>query len=95
MGPYGAFGLLRSVAVVPALRGGGVGRALVADRLAAARAMGLAAVYLLTTTAADYFRRLGFAPAPREEAPHNLAASPEFSGACPTSAKCMVLRLRR
>jgi arsenate reductase len=90
---YGSVGLLRSVAVVPTLRRSGVGRALVADRLAAARARGLTAVYLLTTTAAGYFEKLGFAPTPREGAPAELAASPELSGACPTSATCMVLRL--
>ena len=91
---YGASGLLRSVAVVPALRRSGTGRALVADRLAAAQVRGLDAIYLLTTTAAGYFQTLGFSPAPREEAPADLAASPELSGACPASATCMVLRLR-
>jgi arsenate reductase len=91
---YRTSGLLRSVAVAPALRQSGIGRALVADRLAAARERGLEAVYLLTTSAADYFRRLGFSPAPRDEAPADLAASPELSGACPASATCMVMRLR-
>src|SRR5262249_39656641 len=38
---YGTTGLLRSVAVAPALRRRGTGRALVTDRLAAARARGL------------------------------------------------------
>jgi len=91
---YGISGLLRSVAVAPTLRGCGTGRALVADRLTAARARELDAVYLLTTTAADYFEKLGFAPAPREGVPADLAASPELSSACPSSATCMVLRLR-
>jgi arsenate reductase len=90
---YAAVGLLRSVAVAPALRASGVGRALVEARLAAARAMGLVAVYILTTSAADYFRKFGFSSAPRDEAPAGLAASPEFSGACPASATCMRLRL--
>jgi amino-acid N-acetyltransferase len=89
---YGTSALLRSVAVAPGRRGGGTGRALVADRLAAARAMGLDAVYLLTMGAADYFRRFGFSPVPRESAPVELAASPEFAGACPASAICMVMR---
>ncbi len=91
---YGPVGLLRSVAVLPGLRGGGVGRALVADRLAVARARALDSVYLLTTSAADYFARLGFSAAPREEVPADLALSPELSGACPASAACMVLHLR-
>jgi arsenate reductase len=91
---YGTYGLLRSVAVAPSLRRGGTGRALLADRLAVAHAKGLDATYLLTTTAADYFQRLGFSAAPREEAPAEIAASPEFAGVCPASATCMVLRLR-
>jgi amino-acid N-acetyltransferase len=92
---YGTAGLLRSVAVLSSLRGRGTGRLLVADRLTAARAGGLDAVFLLTTSAADYFESLGFSRGPREEAPAALAASPEFAGACPASATCMVLRLRR
>jgi phosphinothricin acetyltransferase len=91
---YGAVGLLRSVAVAPALRNCGVGSALVEDRLAAARATSLVAVYLLTTSAADYFRNFGFSLAVREGAPADLTASPEFSSACPASATCMQLRLR-
>ncbi|MFT3766407.1 MAG: arsenic resistance N-acetyltransferase ArsN2 [Minicystis sp.] len=92
---YGTTGLLRSVAVAPPHRRGGTGRALVTDRLAAARANGLEAVYLLTTSAADYFRRLGFSPAAREQVPVDLAASPEFAGVCPASATCLVLYVER
>jgi protein-tyrosine-phosphatase/N-acetylglutamate synthase-like GNAT family acetyltransferase len=92
---YGTSGLLRSVTVAPWLRRNGTGRALVADRLARARASGLDAVYLLTTSSADYFRRLGFLPTPKEEAPAEVAASPEFAGACPASATCLVLRPQR
>src|SRR5690349_10279377 len=44
---YDAVGLLRSVAVQPDRRRTGLGRLLVEDRLRAARARGLHAVYLL------------------------------------------------
>jgi amino-acid N-acetyltransferase len=90
---YGRAGLLRSVAVKPSLQLAGIGRALVADQLASARAKRLEAVYLLTTTAADYFPRLGFVPCDREGVPAELASSPEFASVCPASAKCLVLRL--
>jgi len=89
---YGDVGLLRSVAVTGARRGAGVGRLLVANRLAHARESRLSAVYLLTTTASDYFTRLDFAPASRAEVPADLQASEEFARACPASAACLVWR---
>jgi protein-tyrosine-phosphatase/N-acetylglutamate synthase-like GNAT family acetyltransferase len=87
-------GLLRSVAVVATERGRGTGIALVADRLAMARASGIESVYLLTTTASPLFRRFGFADVERASAPDALAASPEFAALCPSSATCMRLILR-
>jgi N-acetylglutamate synthase-like GNAT family acetyltransferase/SAM-dependent methyltransferase len=91
---YGNDGLLRSAAVDPAWRGRGLGQALVRDRIAWARARGLDALYLLTTTAADFFRRSGFAPATRESAPEAIRASREFAQVCPSSAAFMQLPLR-
>ncbi len=82
-------GLLRSVAVERAERQRGTGIALVADRLAAARAASLSRVYLLTTTAAPFFRRFGFVDTPRATAPAALQRTPEFAALCPTSAICM------
>jgi len=86
---HGSAGLLRSVAVRPSHRSAGLGGLLVDDRLAAARRAGLDAVYLLTTTAAEYFRRHGFLELPRAEAPAVLRASTEFASVCPASAVCM------
>lgn len=91
---YGEVGLLRSVAVRREVRGRGLGGVLVADRLDAARATGLTCVFLLTTTASDYFRRWGFANVSREDAPPRLLASPEFASVCPASAACLALPLR-
>lgn len=91
---HGRAGLLRSVAVAPGERGRGTGIALVADRLAAAAASGLASVHLLTTTAAPLFRRFGFAAADRGAAPAELVASPEFAALCPATAAYMRLDLR-
>ena len=82
-------GLLRTVAVAPAERRRGTGLALVADRLTAARDAGVSAVYLLTTTAAPFFRRFGFADADRRAVPAALRASPELAELCPRSATCM------
>lgn len=86
---HGSDGLLRSVVVVPPLRGLGLGEALVQDRLAWARARGLRSVWLLTTTASDFFDRLGFVRDERAAAPAALQASTEFAGACPATAACL------
>jgi amino-acid N-acetyltransferase len=90
---YANTGLLRSVAVAAAARGSGIGRELVQDRLRAARSNSIERVFLLTTTAAPYFEKLGFVAAARNEAPLELAASPEFARACPASAACLCLVL--
>jgi amino-acid N-acetyltransferase len=87
---YGDVGLLRSVAVSEAVRSRGLGRRLVENRLAQARLEGLGRVFLLTTTAAPYFERLGFLRTDRNEAPAALSESPEFAFACPASAACLV-----
>jgi amino-acid N-acetyltransferase len=89
---YGVFGLLRSVVVDEGLRRHGVGRALVVERVARARSLGLERVFLLTTTAPRYFEALGFAPTPRREAPEAMLASWEFAGVCPASAVCLTRR---
>jgi amino-acid N-acetyltransferase len=92
---YGAAGLLRSVAVAPEARRRGLGERLTRDRIAHARSMRLESLWLLTTTAPDYFSRLGFAPVDRAAAPESLRRSAEFAEACPASAACMRLPLDR
>jgi protein-tyrosine-phosphatase/N-acetylglutamate synthase-like GNAT family acetyltransferase len=86
---FGDAALLRSVAVEPSERGLGTGLALVANRLVAAKAAGTATAFLLTTTAAPYFKRFGFIEVTRTSAPSALQASPEFAALCPASATCM------
>ena len=88
---HGAAGVLRSVVVADRERGTGLGVALTAERLVAARARGLDAVYLLTTTAADFYQRFGFTAFPRAEVPAAVAACPEFASICPSSAACQRL----
>lgn len=86
---YGRYGLLRSVATDPRRRGQGIAEALVRNRLAWAGTEGLGGVYLLTTTAGDYFPRLGFERVAREELPVEIRESKEFAGVCPVSAIAM------
>jgi arsenite methyltransferase len=86
---YGAYGLLRSVVVDPAWRGGGLGAALVRNRLEWAARRGVRRVYLLTTTAPAWFSRLGFHSVARDDVPAAVRRSAEFMGVCPSSAAVM------
>jgi amino-acid N-acetyltransferase len=90
---YGRSGLLRSVAVDPAWRGRGLGMQLTRERLAWAEARGLDTVYLLTTTAAGFFPRLGFAPVDRDAVPATVRESTQFAGVCPSTAAVLALRI--
>jgi N-acetylglutamate synthase-like GNAT family acetyltransferase len=86
---YGRYGLLRSVVTDPRRRGRGIGEALVGNRLAWAGTEGLDGVYLLTTTAAAYFPRLGFERVARDDLPLEIRESKEFATVCPASAVAM------
>ncbi len=90
---HGEDGVLRSVAVDPTARSSGIGGALTARVLAAAREAGLDRIYLLTTTAAEYFPRWGFRRIARADASTAVQDSVEFSAVCPASAVVMVLDL--
>jgi amino-acid N-acetyltransferase len=81
--------LLRSVAVAPQARRHGLGDALVARVLEHARAFGVRTVWLLTTDSDAWFAKRGFTAAERAAAPPAIAATSEFRGSCPASARCM------
>lgn len=87
--------LLRSVAVDPAWRSRGLGRALVNRAIAEAEARGIPALYLLTTTAERYFPGFGFRQIARDEAPEDVRGTAEFRSACPASATVMTRRLAK
>jgi len=86
---YEGGALLRSVAVDAEYRGGGVGTKLThaATQLAARRLV--PAVYLLTTTAEQFFRNLNFEIVDRADVPRSVTASEEFAHACPSTAIVM------
>ena len=86
---YGDRALLRSAVVDAGRRGTGVGQDLVETLLQRARSRGVREVYLLTTTAEDYFPRFGFSTISRTEVAPAVRASEEFRGACPDTAVAM------
>ncbi len=81
--------LLRSVAVRGDWQRRGLGHELVARAVAQAESRGIAALYLLTMTAEHYFPRFGFTRVARDEVPAEVAATVEFTSACPASAVTM------
>ncbi|WP_459863105.1 arsenic resistance N-acetyltransferase ArsN2 [Endothiovibrio diazotrophicus] len=91
---FGEVGLLRSLAVVPAHRGGGLGGALVDHAEGFASGCGVERLYLLTTTAEGYFLRRGYARAARDGAPEAIKATAQFSGLCPASSSLLVKPLK-
>ena len=73
-----------------ARRGLGDGSALIAALTAEARhTLGLCRLWLLTTTADSFFRRLGFVAHDRTAAPAVVTDSAQFSALCPASAVLM------
>jgi amino-acid N-acetyltransferase len=86
---YGASGLLRSAAVLPAERSGGIGRSLVDALERRARGAGIRELVLLTTTAEGYFTRQGYRVVNRGDVSGRILASGQFQGSCPATAVVM------
>jgi amino-acid N-acetyltransferase len=91
---YGACALLRSVAVDVGARSAGLGSALTRAALAEACAHGVDALYLLTTSAEQFFVKHGFARTERSRVPASVTGSIEFTSVCPDSAIVMQRSLR-
>src|SRR5438874_1090569 len=64
-----------------------------APLLGRAEEAGIDELYLLTTTAENYFPRFGFTPTTRAAVPDVVKASAEFRGACPDTAVVMTRRV--
>lgn len=86
---FGKIGLLRSLAVTSSHRGRQIGSKLYQEALSTAKSDGVEQLYLLTTTAAEYFGKRGFARISRQEAPPEIQAHEQFTSLCPSSATIM------
>jgi amino-acid N-acetyltransferase len=91
--PFPPDGLLRSVVVEESRRGTGAGRALCERLEARASADGIDTLYLLTTTAADFFGARGYEEIDRADAPASIRETSQFATLCPSTAVCMRKRL--
>ena len=90
---HGKEGLLRSLAVEKGTRGRGCGKRLVTEAEQYAAENGVRSLYLLTTTAENFFQALGYAKVERALVPQVIRSTSEFSTLCPVSSAVMVKQL--
>lgn len=90
---HGDSALLRSIVVLPDVRGTGIGHAATEQLVEKAGRSGARSVYLLTTDAGAFFQRLGFREIERRLAPAAILATRQAAALCPASAKLMKRRL--
>ncbi|WP_158703031.1 arsenic resistance N-acetyltransferase ArsN2 [Allosphingosinicella vermicomposti] len=87
----GSEALLRSV--VARQRGQGSGVLLVQAAIEQARIEGVRRLWLLTTTARDFFLKQGFRKVERSAAPDAIRQTQEFQSLCPAEADCMTFEI--
>ena len=75
---------------LPPLRQVGIGAAIVAALEEQAQASNCRTIYLLTTSEAEFFGRLGYAPCARSDVPDAIRSSRQFAALCPPTATVMV-----
>jgi arsenate reductase (glutaredoxin) len=86
---FGPLAFLRSIVVLPEARGKKNGANLLALLMRRAFDEGAREAWLLTTGAADYFKRRGFQAVPRDSAPPAILATRQAAALCPVSAAVM------
>jgi len=86
-------GLLRSVSVAREAQGKGYGSIINEEIEKFAKESGIECLYLLTTTAKDFFDKQGYCIIKKNDAPEAIQQTSEFSSLCPASAVLMKKRL--
>jgi amino-acid N-acetyltransferase len=87
---YGTDALLRSLVVAENVRGKGLGSTLLNHAEQYAASKGVRSIYLLTTTAEAFFKRLGYERIERSNAPTSIEQTREFADLCPASSALML-----
>lgn len=90
---YGNAALLRSLVVAPGHRNLELGTQLVAELEARCRSLAVTDLFLLTTTAGDFFVNRCYRTIGRDAVPAALRDAAEFNRLCPDSAACMTKSL--
>jgi amino-acid N-acetyltransferase len=91
---YGTDALLRSLVVDGSARRNGLGASLVEHAEQYAATKRVRSIYLLTTTAETFFKRLGYERIDRSQAPPSIKRTREFASLCPASSSFMMKTLR-
>lgn len=91
---HGTDALLRSLVVGESARSKGLGSALVEHAEQYAASKNVRSIYLLTTTAEAFFKRLGYERIERSQAPTSIERTREFADLCPASSAFMVKSLK-
>jgi amino-acid N-acetyltransferase len=86
-------GLLRSLCVSEAKRNTGLGAELVEFIEKYAPTQNVHCLFLLTTTASDFFSKRGYEEINRNKVPQPIQETSEFSSICPSTAIVMRKRL--
>ena len=86
---YNAVGLLRSLAVMSENRNRKVGESLIRYLFDYCRSENIKKLYLLTTTAENYFHKFGFQKIGRNLVPSEIKQTSEFRDICPGTAVIM------
>jgi amino-acid N-acetyltransferase len=92
--PYQDVGLLRSLVVHPSHREKGLGKQLVCELESFAQRKGIKTIFLLTITAVDFFRKLGYEVIQKAHVPESITRTEEFKNICPVSAVCLLKNLK-
>ena len=92
---FGNEALIRSVSIQKDQQGKGLGKLVTAELEKIAVSHGAHTLYLLTTTAKDFFQREGYREILRDEVSSQIRESSEFSSVCPTTATVMKKELNQ
>lgn len=86
----GQIGLLRSISVLESQKGKGFGHLIVQNLEAYAQTQNIKELYLLTTTAKDFFeKKCNYDVVERVNVPTEIQNSQQFTSVCPASAVVM------
>jgi len=91
---YGRNGLIRSMVVAKNYRRSGVAKEILRTLKEKAFDSGVTDIYLLTETAIEYFKTVGFKALDRDDAPDSIKNTKQFNAICPSSAVVMYSKIK-